>query len=868
MRRTAAPPPAGQWAKRIRRVRCWAAATAGALAVVATPTVASADPTTNAVTVTSVSPNSGPTSGGTPVTVRGSGFKSVDCGGATSFQGTVYFAARGGAGPFLSVQPNVIDDSTLTVVSPKGTGEGPGASGPVDVLVSCTSMRSPVVPEDKFTYLIADRAPIANDPPLPTLPAGQQTQPTPLYGWDTYRHLDRAAELPLGVATRQFSSFDRTEGNDDGFSGAYSCLDTSTTSGCLIAEHHGPGEVEDMFFTKDGNPDITPIGNIRIEVDGRVVVNALLQDVVNGKLGAPFVYPLVANSAQSSDGNYIRVPIPFQRSLRIYTQNNVGFYHVTYRTFDDPTGVPTFDPTDRAQDVLTTLAAAGTRDPKPALSGTSTVVQPISIPAGGRAAMASPTGPGTVTELKVHLPVLHAGPQKKPASADPREVLAVAASDDVLRNTRLRITFDGTRTVDSPLGEFFGSGLGAANVKSLMFAMNDTTKDLITWWPMPYDRSAVFELVNNSGTSIDGASISMTTSTNRVAGGTFHTSSAGAATTPNVDWPLLLANGHGKLSGVVQSFQGTITQGYLEGDEHIYVDGSPSPQLHGTGTEDFYEGAAYWAFGPFTAPFNGNTLHRAAANPLTPTADTPDYGCQSDCEGAYRLLMSDAIAFTSGVQAGIEHGSGNAEQATYGSTAFWYGESCSCTNRSDELVVGDPASRAAHSYTSDPSSTSMPLTATYEGDTPHQKMVTATVESSHAPVAFTMAVPAGAAFARLSRSSDQAARFQSAVVTVDGQYAGIWVQPLANGSFRWLDDTFVLPPALTRGKTMLRIGLAPLGGNYPAWTAASYRLGALGADLGAPTADLPETGHPAVLVVLPAGFLLGLVGLRRRRAAG
>src|SRR5262245_51953437 len=37
-------------------------------------------------------------------------------------------------------------------------------------------------------------------------------------GWDLYRHPERLPELSTGVKTRQFSSFDRTGGNDDGFS--------------------------------------------------------------------------------------------------------------------------------------------------------------------------------------------------------------------------------------------------------------------------------------------------------------------------------------------------------------------------------------------------------------------------------------------------------------------------------------------------------------------------------------------------------------------------------------------------------------------------------------------------------------------------
>jgi hypothetical protein len=84
------------------------------------------------------------------------------------------------------------------------------------------------------------------------------------------------------------------------------------------------------------------------------------------------------------------------------------------------------------------------------------------------------------------------------------EEARIAASDDVLRDARVRITFDGTRTVDSPLGEFFGSGLGEYHVRSLFFAI-ETAQDgsYYSWWPMPYAEDARVELHNGSDVPIE-----------------------------------------------------------------------------------------------------------------------------------------------------------------------------------------------------------------------------------------------------------------------------------------------------------------------------------------------------------------------------
>jgi hypothetical protein len=63
----------------------------------------------------------------------------------------------------------------------------------------------------------------------------------------------------------------------------------------------------------------------------------------------------------------------------------------------------------------------------------------------------------------------------------------------VLSGARLQITFDGQTTVDAPIGEFFGSGLGKYDVRTLMFSIDNSSPDgwYTTWWPMPFVRNAI-----------------------------------------------------------------------------------------------------------------------------------------------------------------------------------------------------------------------------------------------------------------------------------------------------------------------------------------------------------------------------------------
>ncbi|MFZ0715392.1 MAG: hypothetical protein WAN02_14450, partial [Mycobacterium sp.] len=129
-------------------------------------------------------------------------------------------------------------------------------------------------------------------------------------GWDTYRRLDRLPYLSADTETLQASSFDRTGGNFDlstgNDNGSGGCL-ASGGVGCVIAEDRGAGEVDSMWFTRDSG-NVSRMGAIRVELDGRTVIDAPLQSLVDGALGAPFVWPLVANAAQSPAGVYVKVP--------------------------------------------------------------------------------------------------------------------------------------------------------------------------------------------------------------------------------------------------------------------------------------------------------------------------------------------------------------------------------------------------------------------------------------------------------------------------------------------------------------------------------------------------------------------------------
>ena len=630
-------------------------------------------------------------------------------------------------------------------------------------------------------------------------------------GWDTYRRLDRLPYLSADTETLQVSSFDRTGGDFDistgNQNGSGGCL-ASGGVGCVIAEDRGAGELDSIWFTRD-NGNVSRMGAIRIDLDGHTVVDAPLQALVDGGLGAPFVWPLVANAAQSPAGVYVKVPMPYRQSMRISVASNLQYYHVDYRQFSNTEGVKTFSPSDSALDVIATLRAAGTIDPKPRAPNAAHHTRSVELAAGAAATIAESTGPGTISSLRLRLP--------NPA-------------DQLLSGLRLRIEFDDRTTVDSPIGEFFGAGLGTSDVRSLMFATTpqpDGTLSLLDWWPMPFARTARVILLNTTADPAAGIDTDVVTAPDPQwapalasgRAGYFTAYSHAGPTTLGQDWLFADEQGHGKFVGVSHTIRGARTKtGYsdgapyfLEGAERVYTDGSPSPQWYGTGTEDFYEGGWYFNNGTlFSDPLTGQPDQRTAAG-----------GCADYCVVVYRLMLADAIGYHSGIRFGIEHGKRNMVQPDYSSTAFLYAQPDETVASGDEIDATDLVSRIMHTYTDSDAAEQM-LISTYEGSD-DTRTVAGSVRTTQKPITFDAQIRPDNHGVLLRRRSDQATGYQSASVAIDGVVIGDWLQTRSNTFHRWLDDTYLVPEFVTAGKTRITIALTPTP-SAPPWTASRYRV--------------------------------------------
>lgn len=221
----------------------------------------------------------------------------------------------------------------------------------------------------------------------------------PMVGWDAFRSYDLYS-LRTNDTTRMFSSYDRTDKNDDGFAGTYSCLYNTTAGRCVIAEAEGPGQISDIWFTYLNN-SVLPVGDIQIKLDEQLVLDAVVQDVVDGKLGVPFVWPLVGNTNDTSGGNVIKVPMPYRKSMQVSTSTNPHFYHVMYRTFPEHVDVNTFNPKEGVTDIIEAFLRFGTQDSKTIRSSDSRAQHKKQSTASELIEL---EGSGVVDEVQIRIP--------------------------------------------------------------------------------------------------------------------------------------------------------------------------------------------------------------------------------------------------------------------------------------------------------------------------------------------------------------------------------------------------------------------------------------------------------------------------------
>jgi len=253
-----------------------------------------------------------------------------------------------------------------------------------------------------------------------------------------------------------------------------------------------------------------------------------------------------------------------------------------------------------------------------------------------------------------------------------------------LKRIVLRIYWDNeaTPSVEAPIGDFFGLGLGIyVSWQSQMLSVGND-KAMNSYFPMPFARHARITITNEGKQPVGDFyyNIDYRTYSRPLAEGTLYFHAQYRQAQPNrgftTDWlrnqdtskyPDLTgadnyvwmeAAGHGQFVGVTMSVLQNQDLWWGEGDDMFFIDGEKSPSIAGTGAEDYFLGA--WDFGgrPYSYPLYG-----------APVVGEELAGSRSS---VYRFHFDSPIPFSKSIKATIEHGHANARSDNYYSVAYWY----------------------------------------------------------------------------------------------------------------------------------------------------------------------------------------------------
>ncbi|XVJ58158.1 MAG: DUF2961 domain-containing protein [Tepidisphaera sp.] len=471
------------------------------------------------------------------------------------------------------------------------------------------------------------------------------------------------ARFPIPAYTcKQFSSYDRAStskdnpatwfANDD--QGQY--LRSEQTQGRtenVMAEMSGPGAIVRIWTPN-------PKGTLRIYLDGdpKPVIETRMQELLEGKsaIGRVKIEEPIATSR--SRGWNLYLPIPYQTSCKVTTDEGPIYYHINYRTYDASTKVETLS-ASILRDHADTLALA--RD---ALLGKSTA--PI--------APADPTeiAPGSTQTLTFSA----AG---SPGQAiDGLAVLVDAKNiEQALRSTVIIGEFDGQQTIWCPLADFFGSGVGL-NVYTDRYRSVTTEGLMTSRFVMPFAKAASITFKNLGDEPIKlGATASLApwrfddrsmhfAAVWRTQNGIPTVQAAGS-----LDWNYVTIAGKGVYVGDNLAIMNPVLDWWGEGDEKIYVDGEKFPSHFGTGTEDYY-GYGWCDSRIFNTPFVSQV--RCDGNGRS----NYGYSCVT------RVRALDAIPFNSGLDMNIEVWHWIKCEVAYATTSYFYARPGFTTNRTPD----------------------------------------------------------------------------------------------------------------------------------------------------------------------------------------
>ena len=543
------------------------------------------------------------------------------------------------------------------------------------------------------------------------------TPPVVPIGLDAYRQWHRWAQQRIGVRAYLRSTYDRTGHNRTADASHYLHQQAEDFNVTLDVEGGGV-----LYFVRTNHWHGSPW---HYEIDGvdHAIEESTTQDPAHKRDDAVFLpaaqfpTPLTYTYATTHGADLNWVPMPFTERLRLaYSRTFYGTGYYIYHQFASGT---------RLSVPLTAWQSGDVPDP---------IVLDLLSRAGadltaGAAAMQREAGFSLTARSTVLLCDLRA----PPTLIRHFELSAPLARAVDFGRARLTITWDGRRhpSVDAPIDLLFGAGtlhnrdqrewLVKGLPMSIRFAGGRVV--LTCQFPMPFFRSASIAMrAGHDGAPIDGCRWSIRGDAydepwNHV--GYFHATYRDHAQ-PRFGEDLVFLDTEGvegapEWSGSIVGTSFVFTDRNvlttLEGDPRFFFDDSRTPQVQGTGTEEWGGGGDYWGGRTMTLPLAGHPVGVVDAREARDPKDL--------IHSAYRFLLADLMPFGRRARVGFEHGGENESVEHYRSVTHWYGLPSASLVLTDTLDVGDADSELRHRYESPEATEPYAIESRYEWGPDH-----------------------------------------------------------------------------------------------------------------------------------------------------
>ena len=358
-------------------------------------------------------------------------------------------------------------------------------------------------------------------------------------------------------------------------------------------------------------------------------------------------------------------PIAYAKGCKITVSKKPFFFQYTFREYTEGTEIKTFELAD-LENNKSLIKEVGEQllHPKNVNQGDKYTIS-ATLSKKQEKSVDLPRGTAAIRTLKLKL---------GDYTSDP----------EVTRKVILKIDFDGKQTVWTPIGDFFGTGIGLHPYQGWDHTVaKDGT--LSCRWVMPYQKTAKISVLNLNDNPIkveleaiigdwqwDKQSLY------------FHAGWRGqypVPTRPRIDWNYVTLKGRGVFVGDALTTMNPFQDWWGEGDEKIWVDGEDFPSMFGTGTEDYYGyswggKATDFYEHPFHAQPRSHIYDQLNRKPQDKLGERNTAGYNTEL----RNRALDVIPFSSSLQLDMEVWAKKECDMGYGVGVYWYGDANTTTN--------------------------------------------------------------------------------------------------------------------------------------------------------------------------------------------